>query len=130
MIRLAAIIAVIAVSAQASERPAPEYFVDAVMATTTARQLALACPQVSINLPVISVASGKVMAQLEQDGFDTSSDTLGMIDPVDEITKRQQAFMARHNLKTGAATRIVCDAAKAEISQSSKIGTYLLELKQ
>lgn len=130
MIRVAAIFAVCASAAQAADRPAPAYFVDAVMATTTAKQLALACPQISINPVVVSKDAEAVMNQLNTDGFDTSLESLGMVDPSQDIAVMQVAFMDKHKLAEGAAAKIVCAAAKAEIAEGSRIGTYLLEVEQ
>ncbi len=130
MIKAAVIIAVCASAAQAADRPAPVYFVDAVMATTTAKQLALACPQISINLAVVGDDAEVVMDQLKADGFDTGTETLGMVDPSQDISVMQVAFMDKHKLAEGAATETVCTAAKAEIAEGSRIGTYLLEVDQ
>jgi hypothetical protein len=117
-------------AAQAADRPAPAYFVDAVMATTTAKQLAFACPQISINPVVVSGDAEVVMGQLNTDGFDTSLESLGMVDPTQDIAAMQVAFMDKHQLAEGAATETVCTAAKAEIAEGSRIGTYLLEVEQ
>lgn len=130
MIRAAAILAICASVAQAADRPAPAYFVDAVMATTTAKQLALACPQISINPVVVSGDAEVVMDQLSTDGFDTALESLGMVDPSQDIAAMQIAFMDKHKLAEGAATETVCTAAKAEIAEGSRIGTYLLEVEQ
>jgi hypothetical protein len=130
VIRAAVIFALCASAVQAADRPAPDYFVDAVMATTTAKQLALACPQISINLVVVSNDAEVVMSQLKTDGFDTGQETLGMVDPTQDIAVMQVAFMDKHKLAEGAATETVCAAAKAEIAAGSRIGTYLLEVEQ
>lgn len=130
MIRATAIFVLCASAAQAADRPAPVYFVDAVMATTTAKQLALACPQISINPVVVSKDAEAVMNQLNADGFDTSQESLGMVDPSQDIAVMQVAFMDKHKLAEGAAAETVCAAAKAEIAEGSRIGTYLLEVEQ
>lgn len=116
-------------SAFAADRPAPAYFLDTVMAVSTAQQLALSCPSISVNVVVISNASGKVMSQLDTDGFDTSSETLGMLDTSDAFAARQAAFMARHDLE-GANGDAVCAAARREITEKTVIGTYLMEVAQ
>ncbi len=120
----------LAVQVQAADRPAPDYFIDAVMATTTAKQLALACADISINLPVVSADSGAVMDRLKADGFDTATDTLGMTDPSAQIAAMQVAFLDKHNLQEGAAQRDVCSAARVEMAEGSQIGTYLMEVAQ
>ena len=130
MIKATAIFALCASAVQAADRPAPAYFVDAVMATTTAKQLVLACPQIRINLAVVGDDAEVVMDQLKADGFDTSNETLGMVYPSQDITVMQVAFMDKHKLVEGVAAETVCTAAKAEIAEGSRIGTYLLEVEQ
>ena len=111
----------------AADRPAPAYFLDVVMASSTAQQLALACPSISVDVIVVAKASGEVMTQLETDGFDTTTDSLGMTDTSDAFAARQDAFLARHDLQDGATADVVCAAARAEMAQGTLIGSYLME---
>ncbi|MCR9125389.1 MAG: DUF5333 domain-containing protein [Rhodobacteraceae bacterium] len=132
MIRAACITAaalVAALPAAASDRVAPDYFVIAVMETTTAQQLALACPRISINPVTISAASGIVLERLTADGFDPALDDLGMADPSAAIAVHQDAFMDKHALR-GADQGAVCASALAEMAEGTTIGSYLMEVAQ
>ena len=110
-------------------RPAPDYFVRAVMETTTAQALARACPDISVNPATISVASGRVLEQLQADGFDAETDDLGMQDPSEAIRAYQDAFVRKHDLD-GADTARVCATARAEMAEGTAIGSYLIEVRQ
>lgn len=129
-IKLAAVGMLVAGTALAADRTAPAYFLDTVMAASTAQQLALACPSVSVNLDVVSKASGDVLEKLKADGFDTTSETLGMQDTNAEFAKRQAAFLAQHDLAEGADADAVCSAARVEMAQNTQIGAYLMEVAQ
>ncbi len=113
--------------AQDDARAAPEYFIKAIIDASTAQQLAMICPRVKLDLPVVEQVTGDVMARLEQDGFDLNSETLGMVDPGDELVARQRAFMAKHDLDN-AEQEDVCAAARAEMAEGSVIGSYLTEV--
>jgi len=127
-----AIIACVALAtpAWAELRPAPDYFLDAIVATSTAQELARACPTVSIDPVVLGNASGDVLSQLEEDGFDVLADDLGMEDTGPGIKLRQDAFVAKHGLANGAETEAVCAAARSEMAEGTQIGTYLVEVSQ
>lgn len=111
-------------------RPAPAYFLDAIVATSTAQQLAQSCPDISIDPVIVSQASGDVLTQLEADGFDVSADDMGMLDASAEIQERQDAFLTKHALSNGAQTDEVCAAARLEMAEGTQIGTYLVEVSQ
>lgn len=131
MIRAAIIAcALCATPAWADLRPAPGYFLDAIVATSTAQQLALSCPEVSIDPVIIGKASGAVLTQLEADGFDVNAADMGMLDASADIQARQEAFVAKHGLAEGASTEAVCAAARAEMADGTDIGTYLVEVAE
>lgn len=131
MIRAALITcALCATPAWAELRPAPGYFLDAIVATSTAQQLAQSCPEISVDPVVVSKASGDVLTQLEADGFDVNAADLGMLDATEEILKRQADFLDKHALSDGAETDDVCAAARQEMAEGSQIGTYLVEVAQ
>jgi len=114
--------------AEERPRPAPEYFLQMVLATTTAQQLALACPSLSFEIVSASRDSGAVLSQLEADGFDGDLLEEQMVDPTPIFEARQAAFLAKHGLTEGAAQERVCAAGVAEIADGSAIGTYLVEV--
>ena len=111
-------------------RPAPAYFLDAIVASTTAQQLARSCPDVSVDPVVVSNASGGVLNRLEADGFDVTTADLGMQDATDAIKERQDAFLAKHTLSDGASIESVCAAARVEMAEGTQIGTYLVEVSE
>ena len=100
------------------------------MATSTAQQLARACPEISIDPDVVSRASGEILVRLEEDGFDTSTGELGMEDASADILARQEAFLAKHDLADGASPELVCAAARVEMAEGTQIGGYLVEVAQ
>lgn len=116
--------------AAAQDREAPEYFLDAVIATSTAQTLALSCDAVSLNPVNTAQLSQRVLVQLEADGFDTSREDLGMADASDALAERQDAFVEKHGLNTDAGEDSVCAAAEAEIDEGSAIGKLLLALDE
>ncbi len=131
MIRASLITSVaLATPAWAELRPAPEYFLDVIVATSTAQELARACPTVSIDPVVVGNASGAVLSQLEEDGFDVLADDLGMEDTGPGIQQRQDAFVAKHGLADRADAETVCAAARLEMAEGTQIGTYLVEVTQ
>lgn len=117
-----------AVSAAAQDRPAPDYYLDALINTTIAQQLALACPTLSVNLPRMADAAGAVIARLEEDGFDMTAENTGMADATQELAAMQDAFVVRHGLEA-PDQKAVCAAGVAEISAKSVMGSYLIEVQ-
>lgn len=111
----------------ASERPAPEYYLDALIDTTTAQQLALACPTLSVNLPRVAQATGDVIARLEEDGFTMTAEQTGMEDATDALASRQDAFVTKYGLQNPSADA-VCAAGRAEIQEGTVMGSYLIEV--
>ena len=116
--------------AWADLRPAPGSFLDTVVAASTAQQLALACPILSINPGVITEASSQVMARLEDEGFDITREDLGMEDATAAIRARQNAFLEKHGLFDGAPTADVCASGISEIAEATAIGQFLLEVPE
>lgn len=115
-------------SAVAADTPAPEYYLDALINTTTAQQLALGCPTLSVNLPQIAKATGEVIARLDEDGFTMTAEQTGMTDAAEELAVRQDAFVAKHGLET-PSQKAVCAAGVAEIAANTVMGSYLIEVK-
>lgn len=123
-------LALCATPALADLRPAPGYFLDAIVATSTAQQLARSCPTVSIDPVVVSNATGEVLERLASDGFDVNQSDMGMLDASADIKARQDAFVAKHDLQNGADTDAVCAAAQMEMAEDTQIGRYLVEVSQ
>lgn len=111
-------------------RPAPAYFLDVIVATATAQQLARSCPDVSVDPVAVSNASGDVLNRLESDGFDVTAADMGMLDASNAIKERQDAFLAKHTLFDGASTKLVCDAAQVEMAEGTQVGGYLVEVSE
>ena len=124
-----AVVFCFASAVQAQEaRPAPDYFVDSVMATTTAQQLAVACPTLSFNIIAASRATGPVMERLIEDGFDPDQLESQMTGFAEAMAARQAAFLARHDLSDGAESEKVCAVGAAEIAEGSDIGSFLTKV--
>lgn len=109
------------------ERPAPDYYLDVLIATTTAQQLALSCPTLSVNLPAMAEASGAVINRLSEDGFDMTAEKTGMADASAAIAARQTAFVEKYGLDAPTEAR-VCAAGRAEIAAGTVMGSYLIEV--
>jgi len=133
-VRRAAIITLglILVSAPAATqelRPAPEYYVDAIVAVTAAQSLARSCSTVSVDPVRMSRESERVLERLAEDGFDPSSPDPSMIDPSAEINARLVALFEGHGLASGATEAEVCAAASAELASGSAVADLLVEVQ-
>ena len=106
-------------------RPAPDYFVQTVVATTTAQQIARSCRTLSLNLATVQPATTALLQRLDSDGFDISRADAGMEEPTDRFTALQEAFLVKHGLSEGIGEDEVCAAGRAEIDEGTEIGTYL-----
>ena len=125
MMRVALIIALSAGAALAEDREAPAYYLDEIVAVTTAQRLADFCADVDFAIERAVENSGLLIERLEADGFDTGTATLGMKPSGAEILKRQDAFMAKHDMSLDDPA---CRAAKIEIAEKTAIGGYLKEV--
>lgn len=127
MIRLVVISLALATPALAADQvPAPAYFVTTVMETSTAQQLALSCPEVSVNPVHMTQRTETVLEQLNADGFTEENLNERMQDPTEAIAVLQQGFLEKHDLVEGAEVAAVCAAAQAEIAEQSGIGHLLI----
>ena len=133
MIRPAALVAAaaaLAAPAPAQERtPAPDYFVDATFAVSTAQAVARSCPTLSVDPAAAARATGDVLARLEADGFTPANLEARMADPSDAIAGLQRSFLDRHGLEDGAAETDVCAAGRAEIAGRTGVGALLVEVE-
>lgn len=123
--RLAATCAAMACAAPlAADTAAPEYYLDAIFAASTAERLAEFCSRIDVDLVASVQASNALLSQLEGDGiegnavFELSGIEAG-------VGARQAAFVARHGLDAPDEGRI-CAAADAEIMAESAIGALLV----
>ena len=112
--------------AEAQTRPAPDYFVEAVIALQAAEQVAKACPDLSLNAPVIQQATMDVMQRLQADGFDVTRADAGMSASKEAFAAAQADFVGRHGLAGSPPAEKVCAAGRSEMSADSLIGRYLI----
>ncbi len=119
----------LATSASAELRPAPDYFVGAIISTDVAQAIAVNCPKLSINPAVAQSMSENVMAWLSEDGFDDADPVSEMVDFSDQLFALQRRFMDKHNLE-GANSAQVCAAGLKEIKAQTDIGNLLVEVSQ
>lgn len=115
-------------SAQAQElRPAPDYFLGAVIATEFAQALAVNCPTLSVNPVAAQGMSEDVLNWLEEDGFDRTNPAAEMIDATPRLRELQARLIAKHQLD-GANSDQVCAAGRAEMAAKTDIGGLLVEV--
>ena len=119
----------VATPAAADLRPAPDYFVGALISTDVAQAIAVNCPKISINPVVAQEMSENVMNWLEEDGFDQVDPVSEMVNFSDRLTTLQQRFIQKHNLE-GANSAQVCAAGFKEINAETDIGNLLVEVPQ
>lgn len=109
-------------------RPAPDYFVETIVALTIAQQVARSCKTLSVNPVEAQKASASVMERLAADGFNVDAPHEEMIDPSERAVEMQQAFLAKHSLVEGIGEEDVCAAGRAEMAEGSETGSYLIEV--
>lgn len=120
--------AAVAAGAQAQElRPAPDYFIGALIATEFAQALAVNCPTLSVNPVVAQSMSENVLNWLEEDGFDRNDPASGMIDATPRLRELQASLIERHQL-AGAGPDRVCAAGRIEMDAKTDIGNLLVEV--
>ena len=127
MIRAAVISLACATPVAAEDlRPAPEYFVDALFATSMAQALAEICEDLGLNFPQMQVTFDTLNTQLSADGFDTEEPFKDMQDMTGQVHQRQSAFLEKHPIE-GATPDEACAAARSEMAEGSAIGALLME---
>jgi len=109
-------------------RPAPDYYLDAVVTVTAAQSLARSCTAVSVDPLRLAAISDEVLARLAEDGFDPSSPDPTMEDPSAVLNARLRALFEGHGLSDGVSEAQVCAAARAEMAAESDVGNVLLEV--
>lgn len=111
---------------EAELRPAPDYFVEAVVASTTAQQIARACEDLSLDPPKVQAMTAEVLQRLLDDGFDLERPDGGMTESQDKFASAQVAFMEKHGLEGTISNDMICAAGKAEMADKSAIGMLLI----
>lgn len=106
-------------------REMPDYFVDALVATSTAQAVALSCPKLSVNPIAVVQASDALLEQLQADGVDVADPSSSFLPGDDKLAAAQAAFMDKHTLE-GAGADAVCAAGRAEIDEGTAIGQLLV----
>lgn len=128
MIRAASLLTMIMASAATAETQAPDYYVDAVFAVSTAELLANFCPQVGFASDLATAEAEAVLARLAEDGI-TGDGVLRLIGVDTGVEALQGAFMAQYGLDEPSEDKI-CAAARAEMDTGSPIGAVLVENSQ
>ena len=119
----------VATPAAADLRPAPDYFIGALIASEVAQAVALNCPVLSVNPSAAQKMSEDVIGWLEADGFDPADPTSEMEDATDRLRALQASFMDKHQL-AGANSDQVCEAGRREIADGTDIGRLLVEVSE
>ncbi|NDR56398.1 DUF5333 family protein [Aliiruegeria sabulilitoris] len=110
-------------------RPAPDYFVDAMVSITTAENIATTCPNLTFDAVKASDVTTEVMEALTADGFDSKNLEGSMADPGDAVRAAQAAFLDKHKLSKDETDFIrVCMAGFAEIQEGTQVGAFLVEI--
>lgn len=109
-------------------KPAPDYYLDAVVAFTAAETLARSCRTVSVDPVALTNESERILKRLADDGFDTTRPDAGMVDPSEELNSRLVALMTDYGLKNGSEEDEVCAAAREVMAESGQISGFLLEV--
>lgn len=110
-------------------RPAPDYFVDAMMSITTAENIGTACPNLVFDAMGASDVTKDVMERLAADGFDAKNLEGAMADPGDAVRAKQAAFLDKHKLAKDETDFIrICMAGFAEIKEGTQVGSFLGEI--
>lgn len=127
MIRNAVLFCLLAGPVLAEDAVAPDYFVETVVATGVAQQLARACPTLSLNPQTVAKDSDGLMNRLAEDGIMLASEMPWADDASARIEAEVEAFVAEYGLDAPTEEK-VCGAGRAEIAAESAIGRYLLEV--
>ncbi len=107
-------------------RPAPDYFVEAVVASTTAQQIARACDTLSLDPPKVQNMTAEILRRLQDDGFDIERADGGMLESQEKFAAEQVKFMAKHDLQGIISSDMICAAGQIEIEEGTAIGGLLV----
>ncbi|MEM9436603.1 MAG: DUF5333 family protein [Pseudomonadota bacterium] len=116
------------VSSASAEIAAPDYYIEALFAVSTAEQLANFCPEIAFDLSYANTRSNALLERLAGDGI--SGDALTVMAGIEEgVAKLQEAFVARHGLASPSGD-VVCEVARSEIAEASAVGAYLKDVDE
>lgn len=110
-----------------SLRPVPEYFAEAIFASSMAASLAELCGAVQLDAQTISARRDALLERLAQDGFDPQNAMAQMQDPTGQVHALQSAFLEKYPLESATQAQ-VCTAAISEIGNETLIGSLLSEV--
>lgn len=110
-------------------RPVPDYFAEAIFASTMAQSLAELCGSVSMNADMVTEKRAELLARLAEDGFDPENAMAQMQDPTGQVHKLQSDFLEKYPLDAATQAQ-VCTAAYSEMGNNTLIGSLLSEVAQ
>ena len=111
-------------------RPAPDYFVEAAVASTTAQQIARACERLSLDPPKVQAMTAEVLLRLQADKFDIERADGGMLESAEKFSAAQMAFLEKHNLEGQITAEVICAAGKREMEEGTAIGRLLIAVPE
>ncbi len=130
MIRAALLLGLTAMPALAQDGPrAPDYFVDVVVASGIAQQLALSCPDLSLNPQTVAKDSDDLLNRLADDGITDPNSMPWAEDANARIDTQVQDFLLQYRLDEPSEEK-VCGAGKTEILNETTVGRYLLDVTE
>lgn len=111
-----------------AQTTAPDYYIEALFAVSTAEQLANFCPRVGLDLQATNEASEALLVRLREDGIE--GDAILALGGVEAgVVELQDAFVETHGLSQ-PTEELLCDAAAAEIADGTVVGQYLTKAAQ
>lgn len=114
-------------TAEAPElRPAPDYFVDTLVAMNSVRGLVRGCAMLRISSENVQAHMKATRELLATDGFDMDNLGTQMQDPTERFKERQQAFFDTYGIGSDVTRDQLCDAARAEIEKATILGSFLV----
>ncbi|MEM1373826.1 MAG: DUF5333 family protein [Pseudomonadota bacterium] len=116
---------VVGASSAAAETQAPDYYIEALFAVSTAETLTEFCPDVGFDPGAANAQAEAVLNQLAADGI-TGDAILALTGIEAGVAALQSAFTQRYAL-TSPTEDAICAAAQAEMSADSAIGRVLVE---
>ena len=109
-------------------RPVPDYFAEAIFASTMAGSLAEFCPSVRVDADAVAKRREELILRLESDGFDRENAMEQMQDPTGQVHSLQSAFLEKYALEEATEAQ-VCTAALSEIGNRTLMGSLLVEVQ-
>ncbi|MBT8409647.1 MAG: DUF5333 domain-containing protein [Alphaproteobacteria bacterium] len=107
-------------------RPAPDYFVDTLVAMNTVRGLVRGCEMLRVSSENVQAHMKATRELLATDGFDMDKLGAQMQDPSERFKDRQQDFFETYGIGSDVTRDQLCDAARAEIEKATILGSFLV----